>query len=78
MTRHGFDPFSFIGGLFCLGVGLVLLSGGIGALSLEWVGPSVAILVGILIVVAARPERAPKVETPLVEAAASNAEDLPS
>ena len=73
MKTHRFDAFSFVFGLIFLGVGLVLLSGNAKALSFEWVGPAVAILLGAMILVAARPERPPKVEAPLPEAADGSA-----
>ena len=57
MARHGVDMLSLVSGALVLGVGLLLLSGGLGGLPLEWVGPAVAIGLGILIVVAARPVR---------------------
>ena len=69
MTRHRFDPFSFAAGLLFLSVGLLLLSGGVGTVSLEWVGPSVAILLGFMILLAIRPERAPGVEARQADAA---------
>jgi len=57
MRRHGFDLLSFLFGLLFVGVGLMLL-GGIparGSVSLGWIGPSVAIGLGVLVVIAARP-----------------------
>ena len=57
MTRHPADLLSLVAGLVVLGIGLVLLTGGLGDLPLEWVGPAVAIGLGVLIVVAARPAR---------------------
>jgi len=59
MTRHPVDLLSFVTGLLVLGLGLLLLSGGLGGLALEWVGPAVAIGLGVLIIFAARPERRP-------------------
>lgn len=59
MTRHRADLLSLVTGLAVLGLGLVLLSGGVGDLPLEWVGPVVAIGLGVLIVVAARSNRTP-------------------
>ena len=58
MTRHPADLFSLVPGLAMLGLGLVLLSGGVGDMPLEWVGPAVAIGLGALILFAARPRRA--------------------
>jgi hypothetical protein len=42
-----------------LAVGLLLLSGGLNGLPMEWVGPAVAIGLGVVIAVAARPARPP-------------------
>jgi hypothetical protein len=57
VTRHPTDLLSLVAGVVVLGLGLVLLSGGIGDLRLEWVGPAVAIGLGALILFAARPAR---------------------
>ena len=59
MTRHDFDPLSFMFGLLFVGVGLVLLDGtpARDSVSLAWTGPAVAIGLGILIVLAVRPRR---------------------
>ncbi|HEY4767585.1 MAG TPA: hypothetical protein VII26_01460 [Candidatus Limnocylindria bacterium] len=57
MTRHPADLLSLVAGLAALGLGLLLLSGGIGDLPMEWVGPLVAIGLGALIIFAARPTR---------------------
>jgi hypothetical protein len=57
MERHPADLFSLLAGLLTLGLGLLLLSGGVGQVPMEWVGPAAAIGVGLLIVVAARPNR---------------------
>lgn len=54
MTRHRADPLSLFFGLLFAAVGLVLLSGGEGALSLTWVGPLVPIVLGAVLVLAAR------------------------
>lgn len=54
MTRHPADVLSLLCGLLFAAVGLVLLSGGGGALSLTWVGPLVAIALGAVLVLAAR------------------------
>jgi hypothetical protein len=58
VTRHPADLLSLVAGLMVLGLGLVLLSGGVDDLPMEWVGPAVAIGLGALILFAARP--APK------------------
>jgi hypothetical protein len=57
MERHPADLFSLISGLLVLGLGLLLLSGGVGDVPMEWVGPVIAIGVGVMILVAARPSR---------------------
>ena len=57
MTRHPADLLSLVVGLMVLGLGLVLLSGGVGDIPMEWVGPAVAIGLGALILYAARPSR---------------------
>jgi hypothetical protein len=62
--RHPADLLSLVAGLLVLGLGLVLLTGGIGDLPMEWVGPVVAIGLGLLIVVAARPARDESEEAP--------------
>jgi hypothetical protein len=59
VSRHPADLLSLVAGLAVLGLGLLLLSGGIGEIPMEWVGPVVAIGLGVLIVVAARSNRAP-------------------
>lgn len=59
MTRHPTDFLSLTFGLAFVAFGLVLLSGGTGALSLEWVGPMAAIGIGALLVLAARQVRGP-------------------
>jgi hypothetical protein len=42
-----------------------LLSGGVGDVPMEWVGPGAAIGIGLLIVVAARPGRAEANDQPI-------------
>lgn len=60
MNQHGFDALSFIfGGLFVV-VGLLLLTGGADGLPMQWAGPLVAVLMGLVILFAARPRRAPE------------------
>jgi hypothetical protein len=55
MQRHSADLLSLVSGLFVLAFGLLLLSGGVNDVPMEWVGPAVAIGLGLLILVAARP-----------------------
>jgi hypothetical protein len=59
MARHPADLLSLVAGLLVLGLGLLLLSGGVGDMPMEWVGPAIAIGLGVVIVIAARPDRAP-------------------
>ncbi len=54
MRRHSADVVSLSFGLFFVGIGLVLLSGGSGALSMAWVGPLVAMVMGGILLWAAR------------------------
>ena len=54
MRRHPVDLFSFVSGLLVLAVGLVLLSGTLDQIPLEWVGPTAAIGLGVVIAIAAR------------------------
>jgi uncharacterized membrane protein len=64
MTRHPADLLSLVAGLLVLGLGLLVLSGGVGDIPMEWVGPAVAIGLGVLVVVAARPSRTPDDDAP--------------
>lgn len=57
MRRHRVDLLSFVSGLLVLTVGLVLLSGNLDQVPIEWVGPAVAIGLGVVIAFAARPSR---------------------
>ena len=62
MSRHPVDLFSFVCGLLVLVAGLVLLTGKLDQVPLEWVGPGVAISLGVVIAAAAysgRPSREP-------------------
>lgn len=63
MSRHHADFLSLASGLLFVAIGLVLLSGGTGALSLGWVGPLTAIALGALLVLAARSSRPAPGET---------------
>jgi len=53
MERHRLDLVSLVAGSVVLGIGLLLISGGLTSLPMEWVGPVVAIGLGIVILVAA-------------------------
>jgi hypothetical protein len=57
MSHHPADLLSLVAGLLVLAVGLLLLSGGVGDIPLGWVGPAVAIGLGLTILLAARPKR---------------------
>jgi hypothetical protein len=68
MERHRLDALSLTFGLLFVAAGLLLLSGGpvLGHdLPMQWVGPMVAIGLGVVLFLAARPERevAPDSET---------------
>lgn len=65
MARHPVDLLSFVSGVLVLGLGLVLLSGGVGDIPMEWVGPAVAIGLGALILYAARPAREASEDAPV-------------
>jgi len=57
MARHPADLLSLAFGLLFAALGLVLLSGGAGALSLAWLGPLVAVALGGLLILAGRSAR---------------------
>jgi hypothetical protein len=59
MARHPADLLSLVAGFAVLGFGLLLLSAGVGDIPMEWVGPAVAIGLGVMILLAARPNRTP-------------------
>lgn len=59
MRRHPVDLFSFVSGLLVLAAGLVLLSGSLDQVPLEWVGPVALIGLGVVIAIAARSSREP-------------------
>jgi len=59
MERHRLDALSLVFGLVFVAVGLLLLSGGPALghnLPMQWVGPMVAIGLGVVLFLAARPE----------------------
>jgi hypothetical protein len=64
MTRHPVDILSLASGLIVVALGLLLLTGSIGDVPLEWVGPAVAIGLGVLILFAALPRREPSEGAP--------------
>jgi hypothetical protein len=60
MERHRLDALSLTFGLLFVAAGLLLLSGGPALghdLPMQWVGPLVAIGLGVILFLAARPER---------------------
>ncbi len=59
MARHPVDLLSLIAGSLVLAIGLVLLTGGVSDVPMEWVGPAVAIGLGVMILVAARSQSEP-------------------
>jgi hypothetical protein len=66
MERHRLDALSLVFGLLFVTAGLLLLSGGspVGQdLPMEWVGPLVAIGLGVILFLAARPAREKPAET---------------
>ena len=62
MARHPADVLSLAFGLLAVALGLVLLTGGVSQLAMEWVGPAVAIGLGVLILIATWPRREPSNE----------------
>lgn len=64
MERHPANLFSLLFGLFFTVVGLVLLSGGVEAVSMAWAGPLVAIGLGGLLLLAARSSRSRHADEP--------------
>jgi hypothetical protein len=57
MTRHTADFVSLAFGLLFTAIGLLLLSGGFDGLSLEWVGPLAAVVLGGILILAGRSAR---------------------
>jgi len=64
MARHPADFLSLTFGLLFAATGLVLLSGGIDWVSLEWVGPLAAIVLGAVLILVARSSGRAGVEEP--------------
>ena len=58
MNRHPADLVSLTFGVLFVAAGLIVFSGGIDALALEWVGPLAVIGIGAVLIMAARPRRA--------------------
>ncbi len=60
MDRHRVDVLSLAFGLLFAAVGLLLLGGGptlVDRLPMAWVGPMAAIGLGVIVLLAARPQR---------------------
>ena len=57
MSRHPADFVSLLFGLVFAAIGLVLFAGDDGALSLAWIGPLTAVVLGALLILAARSSR---------------------
>ena len=57
MGPHRFDSLSFVFGALFVIVGLLLLGGGTDGLPMQWAGPLVAVMLGVVILFAARPRR---------------------
>jgi hypothetical protein len=64
MGRHPVDLLSFVSGLLVLSVGLLLLSGSLGEVPMEWVGPLAAVGLGVVIAAAAYSGGAPREASP--------------
>lgn len=62
MRPHSFDSLSFVFGAVFVIFGLLLLNGGTDGLPMQWAGPLVAVVLGLVILVAARPRRASEPE----------------
>ena len=60
MDQHRFDGLSFVFGTLFVVAGLLLLTGGADGLPMHWAGPLVAVLLGLVIFLAARPKRPPE------------------
>lgn len=58
MTRHPADLLSLAFGLLLAGTGLLVLTGGIDTLSLRWLPPVAAIVLGGILILAGRSMRA--------------------
>lgn len=73
VERHGFDSLSFVFGAALAGIGLLLIAGvGEDIITGSWIGPVVAILIGVaLLLVAPRPSRPASVEDERIESAES-------
>ena len=69
MHQHRFDALSLIFGAIFVVSGLLLLTGGVDGLPMQWVGTLVAVLLGVVIIFAARPRRS------IVEEAAGTADE---
>jgi hypothetical protein len=59
MARHPLDPFSLATGLLFAVCGLLLLSGGLSGLPMQWAGPLTAIVLAGIVALGARPRARP-------------------
>jgi peptidoglycan/LPS O-acetylase OafA/YrhL len=64
VKRHPADLLSLVMGLAVLAAGLLLLSGDLDQVPMEWVGPAVAVGLGVMILFAARPSPEPSDDVP--------------
>ena len=67
MARHRFDPLSLAAGLLFTVCGLLLLSGGLRGLPMQWAGPLTAIVLAGIVVLAARSSRRPEDDEEIAE-----------
>ena len=67
MARHPFDTLSLAAGLLFAVCGLLLLSGGLRGLPMQWAGPLTAIVMAGIVVLAARSSRRPAAEEEMEE-----------
>lgn len=59
MTRHRFDPLSFLFGVLFVALGVLGLTGPwtLAELDLAWVGPGLLVLAGVVVLLTARSSR---------------------
>jgi hypothetical protein len=62
MTRHRVDLLSLAFGLLFAAIGAVLLVGDLDLITLDWVAPTVAIAIGVALILAARSQGGPATE----------------
>jgi hypothetical protein len=59
MARHPLDTLSLAAGLLFTACGLLLLSGGLNGLPMQWAGPLTALVLAGIVALGARPRRRP-------------------